>query len=169
MTVSQERIRYHEIMAEFVKMIPKGSIVYDIGRSIYHDYAEIFKGCQFSTIDMDEAKDPDIIMNIEDLYCIDAEELPRKAHAMLCNGVIEQCNDPMQMIRACHGMLEDSGIILFGFCLLGYPVHDLDRFRVTSQGAQFAVNRCGFKIISSSIVSRDNSESYIYVVAQKAV
>jgi hypothetical protein len=168
MTVSQERHKYHEIMAEFVKLVPKGSIVYDIGRSIYHDYSIVFKDHDFSTVDMDADKDPDILMNIEDLYGFCVNERPPQANAMLCNGVIEQCNDPMQMLRSCHGMLQDKGLILFGFCLLGYPIHDLDRFRFTQSGALFALGRCGFNIIRHEVVSREGKESYIYVVAQKA-
>jgi hypothetical protein len=168
MQISPERHKYHEIMAEFVKLVPKGSIVYDIGRSLVHDYADLFNGCDFSTVDMDADKDPDILMNIEDLYGFCAKERPPQANAMLCNGVIEQCNDPMQMLRACHGMLQDKGLILFGFCLLGYPIHDLDRFRFTQSGALFALGRCGFNILKTEVVSRGEAESYIYVVAQKA-
>lgn len=167
MTVSQERLKYHEIMAEFVKSIPKGSIVYDIGKSIHHDYSGVFKDHDFSTIDMYDVKGPDILMNIEELPQIKPEDRPPLADAMLCNGVIEQCNDPMQMIRSCHGMLKDGGLILFGFCLLGYPIHDLDRFRFTQSGALFAVRRCGFSVHKYQIVSRKETESYIYVVAQK--
>ena len=165
MEMSPERKRYHQIMSEFILLLSPKSTVYDIGKSTRFDYAPLFSGHSFKTIDRDPDKRPDIAMDIEML----TSSSFATADALLCNGVIEQCNDPMQMIRGCNSLLKSGGLILFGFCLLGYPPYDNDRFRFTSQGAIVAVKRNGFNIIKIDIVKRNDIESYIYVLAKKTI
>ncbi len=165
--ISQERIQYHELMQEFIALVPNKAIVYDIGKSIYHDYKGKFKGRHFQVIDMDPDKAPDVVLNIEGLNEANIDQYIEKADALLCNGVIEQCNDPMQMIRSCSAILKMDGLVLFGFCSVGYPIHDLDRFRFTEQGSRFAIKRCGFTILKTVTVCRQELESYVYVMARK--
>ncbi len=164
---SQERLKYHELMEEFVSLIPKGSIVYDIGKSFYHDYKDKFKGHRFKVIDMNEDKSPDIVLNIEGLNQHNVEDYIHRAAALLCNGVVEQCNDPLQMIRSCNAILKSDGVMLLGCCSVGYNLHALDRYRFTKQGAEHALKRCGFSIINTWTVERNGLESYVYVMARK--
>lgn len=167
MEISAERRKYHELLESFSKRVFPNSVVYDIGRSRYHDYKYLFYECDFKTIDCDVTKKPDIFMNIEGINEHNIDEYLPQCHALLCNGVIEQCWDPMELIRSCCALVRSQGLALFGFVLLGYPEHDFDRFRFTKQGAICALKQCGFNIEDSYIVKRDNVPSYIYVVCKK--
>lgn len=163
MNISPERQKYHNLLKDFSGQIT--GLVYDIGKSDYHNYSNLF--ANIKTIDRELKKNPDICTDIEKINKEDMDHYLETAHAVLCNGVIEQCDNPFRMIEACHVLLKHAGLALFGMCLLGYPSHDLDRFRFTRQGAELAITRAGFKIMSTDVVQRDNKDSYIYVVAQK--
>ena len=165
---SKERTKYHEAMEDFVLRIPKASIVYDIGKSNTHDYFDVFKDMDFKTIDRDKNKVPDIVLDIEKLNEFNADDYLELADAILCNGVVEQCDNPFKMIEACYSILKSNGIILFGMVLTGFPLYDNDRFRFTAQGAELAIKHTGFTILTKEIVQRDGVDTYVYVVAQKA-
>lgn len=178
--ISQERIKYHELLEDFVARITLGSsnydpismassggIVYDIGKSEVHDYRGLFKKFSYKTIDRDPWKKPDIGIDIEGLTNHNVEDYLDRASALLCNGVIEQCDDPFAMIRACNALLRMDSLALFGMCLLGYPPHSLDRFRFTESGALDAMKKCGFEVITKTIISRQEVPSYIYILCRK--
>ncbi len=166
--ISKEREKYHELMSGFIPMLRKGALVYDIGVSSTHNYSHLFQDFHFMTIDRDSKKNPDICLDIEKLTSLyDFEDYLDIADAILCNGVIEQCSDPFNMLRACNSMLKSSGLALFGFVLLGFPEYDNDRFRFTKRGARESLGACGFGIRHEFIVTHEGKETYIYLVAQK--
>lgn len=170
MEISPERSKYHELLLSFEKLLAPGSTVYDIGKSTRHDYRPIFSAHDFKVLDRDEAKRPDIVIDVEKAGCYGFSDFtPDQVDAILCNGVIEQCDDPMQLIRSCNILIKPSGIILFGFCLLGYPLYDNDHFRFTARGATKAISRAGLTILKTDIVQRNGAASYIYVLAKKTV
>jgi len=121
----------------------------------------------YRTIDRDKNKKPDILLDIESMDQFNAEQYLPVADALLCNGVVEQCDNPFQMIKACNAMLRMGGLMLFGSVLLGYPPHSYDRFRFTDTGALSALVRCGFAVRNAETLQRNGVPSYIYAICQK--
>lgn len=165
--LSPERLKYHELMSRFIKFLVPGSLIYDIGKSHIHDYRKEFNKFDYRTIDRDLGKHPDILLDIEGLNEISIDDYLTRAEGLLCNGVVEQCDDPIKMIRSCHAMLKSNGQALFGFVLLGYPQHTYDFFRFTESGACGALKRAGFIIVDNVGVSRDGRPSYIYIFCKR--
>jgi SAM-dependent methyltransferase len=162
--ISQERIKYHEILNNFVNSIPPDALVYDIGKSDIHNYATLFTGKLYKTIDIDHRKEPDILLDIER---IDKSSLPKPADIVLMNGVIEYCRNPLQMICSCNKLLRLNGVALLGFICTGYPCHNKHSFRFTPAAAIDAVRRSGFEVLDDYSVYRGEVASYIYVTAKK--
>lgn len=172
MEMSPERQEYHRIIPKFISSISfcgKRQVIYDIGRSDIHDYSATFKDFDYKTVDRDPFKRPDISLDIEGLNEISVDDYLDRADGLLCNGVIEQCNDPFAMLRACRAMLKDGGIALFGMVLLGYPALSLDNFRFTKSGAVNALKKCGFSILYVDFVERDGVPTYVYAICKKKV
>lgn len=165
---SPERLKYHSTLDIFISMLKPGMRVYDIGKSHIHFYDDGFRGFEYMTIDRDPVKSPCILLDVELLNPGNVEDYLKPADAILCNGVIEQCTDPMKLIRSCNAILKYHGRALFGFVLLGYPQHEFDYFRFTLNGALRAVQECGFVASQNIIVERGGIESYVYLICHKS-
>lgn len=163
--ISEERRKYHDIIPSFIKRIKREGIVYDIGKSHLHEYRSTFAGFHYLSVDRDPNKAPDILLDVEKYR----HGLPglQPADALMCNGVIEQCDDPIEIIKACNDLLVAGGVALFGMVLLGYPPHENDRFRFTKNGAMSALVRYGFQVDDVTVIERSNIPSYIYAICTK--
>lgn len=159
MNITQERARYHEMLDRFKWYIPKGCKVYDIGKSLKHDYAEVFKDYNYKTIDRNKDTNPDIVADMETNV-----SLP-KCDAVICNGVVEQCDNPFSMFQNVTDLLNRNGVALYGSVCLGYPEYDIDYFRFTVKGIKRALEG-KYNILESSLVTRV-TPSYIFIICRK--
>lgn len=167
MQISKEREKYHELLNDISKRVYSGQIIYDIGKSNHHEYKNMFPDCDYKTIDVDATKKPDILLNVEKINERNVKRYMPRCDLLLCNGVIEQCFDPMQLIRSCHALVKRQHVSLFGFVLLGYPEHKFDRFRFTEQGAYHALKSCGYTIRMTNTIKRADKPSYFYAECVK--
>lgn len=162
--ISEERKQFHAVIPLFMDKLKPRARIYDIGKSHLHDYRNTFREFNYKTIDRDQCKQPDLLIDIEKDMLI--EGLPQ-VDAVICNGVIEQCDDPFKVIRSCSLLLHSRGYVLFGMVLLGYPPHENDRFRFTKNGAKAAIERIGLHIEHEEVITRGNVPSYIYAICRK--
>lgn len=162
--MSPERIKYHEWQEKLKAYLTAGSLIYDIGKSAIYDYSQTFKDFKYYTIDKSKEKNPDLQLDIEII-----DELGWKDHCdvLLCNGVIEQCENPFKLIQGCWILLKPAGYALFGIILTGFPIYDNDRIRFTVMGIRNALKK--FKIIDSEIIYRMgiDAPTYIYLIVKK--
>lgn len=163
--VSEERKVYHKMMERLVELSPGDGIVYDIGKSARFDYRPIF-GDRYRSIDIDSKRKPDIILDVCNSGAV-RNNWPELAAALLCNGVIEVCSDPIGLIRGCNYLLRGGGLALFGFICTGYPISDNDRLRMTRRGCQCALDEVGFDVIDERVVNRGAEVSYYYAIARR--
>jgi SAM-dependent methyltransferase len=164
MQPSPERIRFNELLEEFKASLTPGALVYDIGKSEHWDYAPFFHGFRYKTIDCDEKKKPDCLLDIE----VPGNSFKVKsADAILCHGVVEQCNDLVKLLHGVWMLLKPGGKVLFGFISVGYPIFEFDRIRLTPKGVEhYAKN---FKIFWKELFFRPGSDvpSYIFMKGEK--
>lgn len=159
MNTTQERARYHEMLERFKSYIPKGATIYDIGKSTRHNYATVFKDYNYKTIDRNKAIEPDIVADVEKNI-----DLPL-CDAVLCNGVVEQCDNPFLLFKNVTQLLEPKGVALYGSVSLGYPEYDVDYFRFTVKGLMRVLEK-SYSILESTLVTRV-TPSYVFVICQK--
>lgn len=163
--LTAERQRYHQFLNLIKVLMWPGAIVYDIGKSIAHDYVGQFAAQKYKTIDRDPDKTPDIVLNIEGLCC--PEEYVDLCHFVLCNGVVEQCDNPYDLLAGVNAILKPGGFALLGIISVGYPIYSMDRVRFTPSGARYLVERYGFKIENEDVVERDGVPSYVFMICKK--
>lgn len=159
---SLERRKYHEWITKILPLFSKDSIVYDIGKSHKYDYSKVFNQCKYRSIDNNITKAPDFLIDFEDINQLSGLE---KADLILCNGVVEQCNNPFDIVKNCLKLLNDKGYLLFGSVLTGFPVYNNDYFRFTENGAK----RLFKNIVSYEVVSREGitAPTYIYILCRR--
>lgn len=159
--MTPERIKYHEMMERFKTYIPKGCTIWDIGKSVAHDYKKIFKDYDYKTVDRDKTTNPDIFLDLEKLdgggACI--------LDAVLCNGVTEQCSNPFDLLKGVESIIKVGGYGLYGVLLTSYPLFGWDNFRFTESGILLQFNN--FDIIEKELVYRNDVPSYIYLICKK--
>lgn len=165
--ISEERKTYHSMIREFREMLKAPSpIIYDIGKTPKHDYASWFEGSDFKTIDINPRKNPDMLLDVESPNIMPS--LKSTAHGILCNGCTEQCGNPFNLMRGVHDLLRMNGMALFGIISIGYPIFEFDRFRFTPNGAQFALENCGFRLLKTQVVERiAGTPSYFFAIVVK--
>ena len=158
---SLERKKYHEIITKILPLFDINSIIYDVGKSHKYNYSSIFKNSNYKSIDISTGKCPDILLNFEDTE--EVLKLP-KADLILCNGVVEQCNNPFEIIKNCLLLLNDRGYLLFGSVLTGFPVYENDYFRFTANG----LRRMFKNIVTEEIIYREGITfpTYMYILSR---
>lgn len=164
MQPSPERTRFNELLEELKNELTPGSVIYDIGKSSRWDYTPFFHGFRYKTIDCDAEKNPDMVMDIEQ----PGNALRVKAaDAIICHGVLEQCNDPIKMIQGALMLLKPGGKALFGLISVGYPIFEFDRIRITPEGAKHYLK--GLNITSTQVFYREDihTPTYIFVKGEK--
>lgn len=162
--ITNERKRYHVVLDYFAAGLQPRALLYDIGKSDVHDYKSRLERFNYTTIDIDLQRFPDIVLNIEEARA--GSVAP--ADALLMNGVIEYCTDPLKMIAFCNGALKIGGRALFGMILTGYTVSSENSFRFTVDAALNAIIQSGFEIRRVEVVEREGIPSYVYAVCRKA-
>jgi len=161
---SLERQKYHEWLEKFKAYLTSGCLIYDIGKSAKYDYADTFKEYNYKTIDKDINKNPDIVADMEILietYKID------NADAFICNGVVEQCENPYQLFKVLFELLKPGGYALIGTVLTGFPVYDNDRVRFTVVGIKKVLKKR--QLIDSEVIYRAGvtDPTYMYLIVKK--
>ena len=160
---SVERTMFHLCLEKLKKYLKKGDIVCDIGKSETWDYKDDFTEYKYYTIDRDAGRHPD--------YVIDAEtdklfSLP-SPHALIFNGVVEQCDDPIKLIKNISNFMLVGGYVLFGVISVGFPLYERDYLRFTPNGMYRLLERLNFKILEEYFCYRKEVLSYMYFVAEK--
>ena len=163
---SLERERYHVWLEKFKAYLNPGAVVYDIGKSRKYDYVETFKDFTFRTIDKNPLVQPDLELDLEELYSVTLLPL---ADGILFNGVVEQCENPFILLETLNEMLKGSGVMLVGTVLTGFPVYDNDRFRFTEMGIKNALR--DYKLLESETIYRPGVKdpTYMYLLIQKTL
>ena len=143
----------HEVMLpRFISCLRKDAVVFEIGKGAY-DYKQFIP--TLKTLDRDGSKKPDLEIDIEqdnDLLC----------DAIMCIGVTEECENPFELIKGVHRLLDAKGIVLFGIALTANPIYDKDYWRFTFNGATKLVEPY-FKILEQMMVSN----KYVFFIAEK--
>ena len=163
---SLERERYHVWLEKFKAYLNPGAVVYDIGKSAKYDYAPMFAEYKYLTIDKDFNKKPDLVRDVEDVDDLIGINIPE---AIICNGVVEQCENPFILFQNLFGLLEPEGIMLVGTVLTGFPVYDNDRFRFTEMGIKNTLK--DYKLLESETIYRPEVKdpTYMYLLIQKTL
>lgn len=159
-TVSPERHKYHELQSKLKNYLLKDNLIYDIGKNDKYNYSEKFWDCIYKTLDRLESKNPDILLDLE----YDTIELPQ-ADAILCNGVLEQCDNPFKVIESIDKLIKIGGYVLFGIASIGYPPYETDYVRFTLNGVKRLL--INYKILEEEIVYRNDIPSCVFVIVQK--
>jgi hypothetical protein len=150
------------LLREFAATLPERAVVYDIGKSRSHDYRETFQRQTYLTVDRDSRKRPGILLNLET-----ASTKCTPCDALLCNGVLETCDDPCALLSGCRRLLALNGVALFGIMSAGYPVGTRsDYWRLTPAGALRLLDRTGFTELRADPILRFGIPSYLYVFAR---
>jgi SAM-dependent methyltransferase len=143
------------LLPRFAATFAPTALVLNVGAG-RHAYREHFK-CSIRT--GDRAAD----VGCDEQYV--AEAIPyanAAADGILCNGVLERLDDPMQAMREFHRVLKPSGSFLLGVAGIDFEWHaDRDRWRLTPGGAAYVVR--GFKILEQHAFER----VYYYYVLGK--
>src|SRR6185503_14443596 len=161
---SPERNEFNSWLSRFRDIMKDGALVYDIGKSHLHDYKTIIeaeRGLRYRSIDRDPDKKPDIIADVELDGSID------QADAAICNGVIEQSDDPVGVIKGAARLVKMGGYVLFVIISVGYPLFERDFCRFTPNGVIRVLNNSGFEIKDFHIITRDALPSYVFSICKK--
>lgn len=145
-------ILHTEIIPKFLTYLKDGDVVYEIGKGEYN-YKSMIPN--LITLDRNEEKHPDIVVDLEqygDLMC----------DAVMCVGVTEECNNPFELIKGVHRLLNVNAMVLFGIALIGNPVYDKDYWRFTASGSLKLVETY-FKIVEQKFVE----DKYAFFIAGK--
>lgn len=157
--MTPERERYHSLLREFASEIPRGALVYDIGKCTGHDYRIIFSKQQYRTIDRSKHRRPDVLLDVESSSFAGPSGL-----ALLCNGVTETCNDPCSLIAGSRRLLQQGARALFGVMSIAYPIGSRSDFwRLTPKGALRLLERSGFAELHLDAVERNGIPSYLFI------
>jgi len=160
---SVERTMFHLCLEKFKKYLKKDDIVYDIGKSETLDYKDDFEGYRYSTIDRDAKRNPD--------YVIDAETdrfitLPTP-HALIFQGVVEQCDNPVKLMENISELMIVDGYVLFGVISVGFPLYKRDYFRFTPNGMYRLLEKLKFEILEKDFCYNNEVLSYMYFITRK--
>ena len=145
-------IFHREIIPRFLTYLKPDSVVYEIGKGEY-DYKGVIP--HLITIDRDKNKYPDLVMDIEQTNNFSCK-------FMMCVGVTEECNNPFELVKGIHRILDEGGIVLFGIALIGNPIYDKDYWRFTERGAYKLITPY-FKILELKAVG----EKYLFFIVRK--
>ncbi len=179
--MSPEREAYHRWLGTFRSKLKPGSVLYDIGKSHIYDYSQFMKDFTYKTIDCDKSKKPDIFMDMEWFAKYNALGIDRNmlfleaamdmvpAEAVMCNGVIEQCNNPFLLMEGINKLMVEGGLVLMGIISVGFPIYVNDRIRFTPFGARKLMTYFGFRIVDEEIVAPTASKipTYMYLICRK--
>jgi len=160
--LSPERLRFLEVLDNFINSLKNNSLVYEIGKSHLHDYKSLFEKHRHKTIDIDPLKKPDILLDVENSASVMRLGV---ADAVIMHGVYEQCNDPIKLIRGVTAMLRPGGKALFGLISVGFPLFGFDRWRITPSGVDIYLK--DFNKTSEVVIYRGELPSYVFVTAEK--
>lgn len=167
MEASPERIEFHGFIEKFKSYLTPNSLVYDIGKSTTWDYKDTFKNYQYHTIDRNEELNPDFVVDVENYFpsfTLFKESL-KPCDGIVCNGVIEQCNNPFKLIKGVKGILKKGGYLLLGSISIGFPLYANDYIRFTPRGIERLV--ADFTIFKKKICFRNEQPSYMFLILKK--
>lgn len=109
-----------ELMPRLAWMLQDGDEVLYIGTDSSWDYKNIFwnpsKECPFTTIDMSEHLNPDIVGNIEEMPHVESG----KYSAVIMIGIYEFLNHPNKAFEELKRVLKPGGILFVAFPGKGY-------------------------------------------------
>lgn len=162
--MTPEREFYHKTaLKKFIEIVKDSDLVYDIGKHGQFSYSEFLPGLHVRTIDRDASTHPGLFMDVEKLK----EPCPRLAPAVLCNGVLEQCDNPFALVQGIKNLVMVGGHVLFGVMSVGYPIIEIDYVRFTPNGFRRLLEREGFDLVEFDEVKRGGVPSYIYAIAKR--
>lgn len=176
--MTPERQYFNEvILPKFIKKYVGKNTIIDVGKpNDGWGYRQMFNGADYRTLDRNADLNPDILDDMENTKL--QEEV---ADIIICNGVMEQCDNPFKLVAGLWKVLKIGGHGLFGIMSVGFPmIQDLDLCRFTPQGVDKLLR--DFKIIDIDYRTREvlwatdiNADvkewkeipSYIFVTVQK--
>ncbi len=100
------------------------------------DFRSMFPGYEYVSVDMQEGKGVDLVIDLTDDLNTIREDLGKKRFkTIICFSVLEHCRDPFKMCRNIMQLLETNGVVFisvpFSWRIHGYPS---DYWRFTPEG-----------------------------------
>jgi len=161
--LSEERKAYHLFLERFVEKYTPSGDVYDIGISERFDYAPVFEGCNYQTIDKRETVGndvrPDIVLDIE--YA----QWEEGADVVIAAFLLEQTLNPGVIVQKIYQMLRPGGLAVFAILLTGYPGYEDCYSLMTEVGARKLLE--DFAIRETEVIERDGKPSLLLAVVAK--
>lgn len=164
--MSEERNLYDtQAIPKFFSYLKEGNSVLDVGKAnddLTAYYRKMFPGMNYKTSDIELAKKPDIIDDIEHT------QIPEESFdAVVCMGVWEMCNgNPFDLYKGLMKILKKEGYFLFGIKLTAIPPDwNYDWIRFTIPGVKRLLK--DNKILDEFVFNRAGIPSYIFIVGQK--
>lgn len=113
---------WEKFFDEKIREIAKTDYILDVGGGIkfgkgLQDYASLFAGKKFVTLDKERTYQPDILGNVHDIPLPDTS-----VDAVICKAVLEHVEDPPKAIAEILRILKPGGKALFYVPFL-YPYH----------------------------------------------
>jgi SAM-dependent methyltransferase len=121
------------LLPRFAASFQSDALVLNIGAGD-HAYRTYF-GCSVRTSDRESA------CHCDETYCAEAIPYPDQTiDGILCMGVLERLDDPMQALREFARVLKPGGLMLLGMPGIDFQWHKaVDRWRLTPGGAAHVV------------------------------
>lgn len=113
---------YKKFIDQKIELISKNSFILDIGggepfQKWLKPYKDLFKNCDYKTMDVDPLSGADIIGDIHRIPCKD-----ESVDAVICHSVLEHIRDPHQACREIHRVLKKGGMAFIHVPSV-YPYH----------------------------------------------
>lgn len=117
-----ERVKYKKFVDEKMIEIAKQRNVLDVGggerfTKWLSEYQELFKDCDYKTMDYDNSTGADVVGNIHNIPLED-----ESVDAIICSSVLEHVENPILAVKEMHRILKKEGG-LFVYIPSIYPYH----------------------------------------------
>ena len=150
-------ILHKEILPAFLNYVKREDIVYEIGKGEfdYHAWRS-----NIITLDRDVSKHPDLVVDVEATN----NSVELRCDALMCIGVLEECDNPFHLIEGVRRMLKDGGVVVFGIALIGNEPYKNDFWRFTINGARKLIGK--FEALEEKIIYTKEVPSYAFIIAR---
>ena len=133
----------------------KGPIL-EVGSKDYgntQDLRSLFKGTEYTGIDMENGKGVDLVLDLTDnVNAINKRLGNKKFNTIICFSVLEHCSNPFKMCSNIESLLNKDGIVLisvpFSWRIHGYPN---DYWRFTPEGIKLLFPHLKFDLGEASL------------------
>ena len=115
-------MNHQKFIDEKIAEIAKEKVVLDVGGGAQFQkwlapYKELFRDCDYKTLDMDATSNPDIVGDVHNIPLPD-----ESVDAVLCHSLLEHVQNPIKAAAEMSRVLKKGGK-LFGYVPSIYPYH----------------------------------------------